>query len=92
MAISFAVRGCNSIALLDCNENNLANTNAEIRRVSPGAKTLACRVDVRIEESVVEAIAAVVQEFGRIDYAVNAAGKCGRSKINIADMLRFISS
>lgn len=83
VAVSFAVQGCNTIALLDCNQNNLAKTHAEIRKVRPGATTLIRAVDVRMEESVVEAISAVVQELGRIDYAVNAAGKCEGAKATL---------
>lgn len=75
VAVSFAAQGCEKIALLDYDELNLANTEALIGATSVRITTLARVVDTRIEESVAEAVQAVIQKFDRIDYAVNAAGK-----------------
>lgn len=75
VALSFAAEKCNAIALLDCNEKGLSETNDLLVAKYSGATALACLVDTRVDLSVHQAIAAVVQKFGRIDYAVNAAGE-----------------
>lgn len=76
-AKTFARDGAAGVALLDLSITGLMEVKAEIEAQSrQGSK---CQVemvqlDVTREEQVDEAVAFVVQRFGRIDYVVNAAG------------------
>ncbi|CAM1507452.1 Fc.00g070930.m01.CDS01 [Cosmosporella sp. VM-42] len=79
-AQTFARDGAAGIALFDVNADGLATTKSVIDNgnyISSEGKP--CRVithvvDVTDEEAVITAVNTVAQEFGRIDYAVNAAG------------------
>lgn len=53
----------------------------------PGVTVLAYPVDVRMDESVHQAITTVVHKFGRIDYAVNAAGEDPKTKPTLFSFL-----
>lgn len=79
VALTFARDGAAGVALLDINQDALSAVAAEVeaQRRPPG--TNPCQVVTHIvnvcDETVVDkAVAAVVQNFGRIDYVVNAAG------------------
>ncbi|KYK61555.1 hypothetical protein DCS_02697 [Drechmeria coniospora] len=76
IAISFAVEGCDKIAILDKNVEGMAETEAQVRatRPSPDLEVLAIKVDIRQEQEILDAMALVVKHFSRIDYAVNCAG------------------
>jgi NAD(P)-dependent dehydrogenase (short-subunit alcohol dehydrogenase family) len=70
-ARAFARAGA-SVALLARNPDTGAKACAELEQ--NGAKALFVATDVRKESSVVEAIAASLARFGRLDFAVNCAG------------------
>lgn len=76
MAISFAREGCKRIGLLDRDEDGLTETARLCKEASPAAlaRTYSIPVDVRVETDVAAALDCVVEEWGRIDYAVNSAG------------------
>lgn len=77
-AETFAREGSAGIALLDLNEESLLKVKAEIdAEVQKQGKT--CQVDVypidvTNEEEVEKVVNEVASKFGRLDYAVNAAG------------------
>lgn len=79
-AQAFARDGAAGIALLDINEDGLETTKALIdEKGHISSEGNRCRVitfalDVRNEEYVNEKVTAIAKEFGRIDYAINAAG------------------
>lgn len=89
VALSFAAENCNAVALLDCNEKGLAETNNMLAAKYPKVAALTCSVDVRMDESVHQAIATVVHKFGRIDYAVNAAGENPGTKPTLLSFLHL---
>ncbi|SPO00795.1 related to dehydrogenase [Cephalotrichum gorgonifer] len=74
IAISFAREGCSRIAILDRNEEALAETARECLELNPGATVLRERYEAQSEDEVQRAVDAVHGRFGRIDYAVNCAG------------------
>lgn len=67
----FAREGA-KIAVLDINESGAGETAAEIRRA--GGAAIPFRCDVGDEDSVREAMAETVRQFGRIDVLYNNAG------------------
>ncbi len=77
-AKSFAVEGAAGVALFDLNKDALADVKAEIealckeKGLHPQLETWA--VDVSDEQQITNAVEEVVAKFGRLDYAVNAAG------------------
>ncbi|KAK4989164.1 hypothetical protein LTR66_007120 [Elasticomyces elasticus] len=79
IAIAFAREGCERIVIADHNEAGLEETSRLIKSKHSDTKILVKAVDVRQEERVAFLVQQAVQEFGRIDYAVNAAGILGES-------------
>lgn len=78
-ANTFARDGAAGVALFDLNTDALAEVKAEIERKQYKQDGKPCRVlmyvvDVSKEDQVIEAVNAVAQEFGRLDYVANAAG------------------
>lgn len=73
-AQAFATAGCTKIAITDINEAGLLQTQESINRVHPGVKLFARAGDIADEAFVESLMDNVLQEFGRIDYAVNCAG------------------
>lgn len=79
-AKTFATEGAAAVALLDVNRDALAAVKAELdREISEGSSGTPCKivvrqVDVANEEQVDLIVKTVVEVFGRLDYAVNAAG------------------
>jgi NAD(P)-dependent dehydrogenase (short-subunit alcohol dehydrogenase family) len=78
-AKTFARDGAAGLALLDINIDALAKVKAEIeeKHHMPGGKSIRIVThvtNVMNEEQVSQVINDVAQEFGRIDYVVNAAG------------------
>ena len=61
-----------AVGILDINGDAAAAAAARI--VAAGGKAVACQADVTDPASLVAAMDRVVQEFGRIDVAVNSAG------------------
>ena len=60
------------VAVTDLDPDGLADTEARIR--AEGRRSFACALDVRSQESVEQAMAAVVRALGRVDVLVNNAG------------------
>lgn len=77
MALSFVQEGCRRIVIADRDSTGLAGTARSIRELGrkdvPEVLTVA--VDVVKEQEVSSMVDYAVKKFGRIDYAVNAAGK-----------------
>ncbi|KAJ4859494.1 short chain dehydrogenase domain-containing protein [Trichoderma breve] len=73
-AQAFAIAGCTNIAITDINASGLLETQESINRVHPGVKLFARAGDIADEAFVESFMDNVLQEFGRIDYAVNCAG------------------
>lgn len=75
VAKAFAKEGCAGIALLDLNLEALSAVRTKISSLSTKPLKLEVyAVDVSDEESVNQAVTSAAKAFGRIDYAVNAAG------------------
>lgn len=72
LATSLAEFGAD-VAVLDINEELLKQTAKEIAEAT-GKKIIPVKVDVTSEQSVEEAVAEVMKEFGHIDILVNNAG------------------
>ncbi|KAH0829697.1 Levodione reductase [Fonsecaea pedrosoi] len=76
VALSFAREGCRGVTIVDVLPDDvLEATKQEV--IKEGAKCLAIRCDVTDEAQVEKAVEATVAEFGRLDYAANAAGVAG---------------
>lgn len=75
-AIAFAKEGAAGLALLDRTNEGLQSVNDEAVKSSSRVdfSVLTLEVDVTSETEVNNAVARAVAQFGRIDYAVNAAG------------------
>lgn len=69
------------VALLDTNEEGLANAKAALV-----GDAIAIQTDICSEESVQAAISNVLDTFGQIDIAVNAAGIVGQTNTKIVDV------
>jgi NAD(P)-dependent dehydrogenase (short-subunit alcohol dehydrogenase family) len=74
-AISFALEGCRSIAICDRNLEGLVETEKLMHDVSQDVKVLIQQVDMLEAEQIEHMVVATVLIWGRLDYAVNAAGK-----------------
>ena len=75
VAISFAQEGCGRIAILDRDEDGLSETSRLCKEQNRSVRTFIIPFDVRNEKDVEGAVDCVIEEWGRIDYAVNCAGK-----------------
>ncbi|KAG6354645.1 hypothetical protein INS49_004663 [Diaporthe citri] len=75
-ALSFAEAGVEAVVCADLNEEGAKQVVEESKRYAKhaGFRAIAVRLDIADEESVKSLIAMTVQEFGRIDFAVNSAG------------------
>ena len=78
-AKTFARDGAAGVAVLDVNHDSLLQVKAEITEEQKKYGGKPCNViahvlDVTNEDHVEQVVANVVKDFGRIDYAVNAAG------------------
>lgn len=78
VAISFAAEGCRRIAILDRDEDGLTETAKLCKAQSSLVRTFIIPFDVRNDQDVTTAMDCVIEEWGRIDYAVNCAGTAGR--------------
>lgn len=78
-AKTFARDGAAGLALLDVNKDSLAAVQDEIEKQQSQAGASPCRIitfaiDVTNEDQVNETVKETHQQFGRLDYVVNAAG------------------
>ncbi|KAL6229189.1 hypothetical protein BDW75DRAFT_245957 [Aspergillus navahoensis] len=71
---AYARAGCKAIALADLNAKGIQGTAALLEANGFDVKILEIEVDVTSEASVRNMVSKTVECFGRIDYAVNAAG------------------
>jgi len=69
------------IALLDTDEEGLQTAKAELV-----GEAITIQTDIRSEDSVQAAIAQILDTFGQIDIAVNAAGIVGQTNTKIVDV------
>ncbi|OQE45100.1 hypothetical protein PENCOP_c002G02999 [Penicillium coprophilum] len=85
-ARKFAQCGISVLSLVDINITSLRSLSSEIAVASPGVKVLVQHIDVTDESSVDKAVEKTVQEFGKIDIAVHAAGigDCGQPTHNLS--------
>lgn len=88
-AVSFAVEGCKKIAIADLNVAGLKETEKLIKDVASDCAVLTLSVNMKDEKGVQTMISLTVKEFGRIDYAINAAGSLDAS--TIMTWVEFIS-
>ncbi|KAJ5958256.1 Short-chain dehydrogenase/reductase SDR [Penicillium vulpinum] len=76
---AFAAAGCTKIAITDLNEKSLQQVADLIISTYPKVQLLAKAGNVADDQFADSFIDAVVQEFGRVDYAVNCAGIIGKT-------------
>lgn len=80
IACAFAREHCQRIVLADLAEGPLQETKTLIEGISPEAEVLVCIADVSSPTAVTALLDKTTSVFGRVDYAVNAAGILGVSK------------
>lgn len=61
----------------DINEAALADTQKQIQTKYPQVNVKCYKIDVGDEKSIVRIITKVVEDYGRLDYAINVAGISG---------------
>ncbi|KAL4993737.1 hypothetical protein BDV10DRAFT_189678 [Aspergillus recurvatus] len=74
IAFAYAQHGIENIALVDINTDALNATQAELKARYPHVHVQGFGTDVSDEDQVAATVAAVVEQFGRIDISVHAAG------------------
>ncbi|CAG8959405.1 hypothetical protein HYFRA_00001303 [Hymenoscyphus fraxineus] len=77
-ALAFASAGCPKIALSDRNHEGLLETKTAIEQLS-ASETCVIQTDLLDENQIVRMVEATVRLWGRVDYAVNAAGILGNN-------------
>ncbi|KIW53580.1 hypothetical protein PV05_09138 [Exophiala xenobiotica] len=85
VALSFAQEGCLRIILVDRDSAKLAGSAQMIRGLDLTAAPdlLSLTVDISNEDDIINMMDCTVRKFGRIDYAVNAAGILGNSQSSV---------
>ncbi len=78
VALQFVRDGCARLVLSDLKEEELRETAALALAINPAASVQVYPGDASSEEFVSQLIAFVLQEFGRLDYAINGVGIPGR--------------
>ncbi|RWQ91365.1 hypothetical protein C8Q69DRAFT_510997 [Paecilomyces variotii] len=86
-ALAFAKEGAAGVVFVDLNLRFAEEAAAESRELAthPKYKALALSADVTSETQVDSTVAATIQEFGQINYAVNSAGIGVQDPAEIAD-------
>ncbi|KAH8682951.1 hypothetical protein BGZ60DRAFT_479846 [Tricladium varicosporioides] len=79
-ALSFAQEGCLRVAICDRNKEGLDETSRLITGIARGVEIVVLEVDMLKEGEIDGMVAKVVERWGRVDYAVNAAGVIGNNK------------
>lgn len=97
-AVSFAVEGCTRITICDINVEGLEETSKLISTATSGAcSVLVIKVDMALESEVDGMVASTVAKWGRLDYAVNAAGvlcpsqRSGETTVEVFDRTNTIN-
>ncbi|EON96654.1 putative 2- -hydroxypropyl- dehydrogenase protein [Phaeoacremonium minimum UCRPA7] len=88
VAISFAQEGCGRIAILDRDEDGLSETSRLCKEQNRSVRTFIIPFDVRNEKDVEGAVDCVIEEWGRIDYAVNCAAAYNASKAAVLSLTK----
>ena len=78
-AISFAIEGCTRIVISDISSNGLTETHKLIVQASSKAEVEVIETDVSNPDQVTHLLERCITRFGRVDYAVNAAGCLGKA-------------
>ena len=75
-ALTFARDGCSGLALIDMNQQALESVKSEIDalKTPKPVQVQTYALDVTNEQQVNDVVQQVAENFGRIDYVVNAAG------------------
>ncbi|RFU28969.1 hypothetical protein B7463_g7360, partial [Scytalidium lignicola] len=76
-AYAFAREGCLRIVIADLSQSGLQETHNHIKSSFQKVEVLECPVDVGKPDDVTRLLDQAVAKFGRVDYAVNAAGIIG---------------
>ncbi|OJJ48131.1 hypothetical protein ASPZODRAFT_112683 [Penicilliopsis zonata CBS 506.65] len=72
--MAFAKSGISNLSLLDLDFDALDKVRGEIKAQHPDVAVMILVVDVTDEKAVEDGVRQTVQQFGRLDIAVNAAG------------------
>lgn len=75
--MSFAQYGAKGLALSDINETALVDTQKQIQSKYPQVDIKCYKIDIGDEKSIVDVITKVVEDYRRLDYAINVAGIAG---------------
>jgi NADP-dependent 3-hydroxy acid dehydrogenase YdfG len=73
-AIAFAQESCTKISICDRNLPGLQETQKLISEISKEVDVLVVKVDMLEESEIENMVRKTVERWGRVDYAVNAAG------------------
>lgn len=76
----FAREGCLRITIADLNQAGLQETYDQIKSAFQQVEILSCVVDVSKADDVARMLDKTIAKFGRVDYAVNAAGVLGGAR------------
>ncbi|KEQ99353.1 hypothetical protein AUEXF2481DRAFT_84979 [Aureobasidium subglaciale EXF-2481] len=79
-ATSFAQEGCPQIVLADISTTSLQETHSSLSALYPTTTFLAIQTDISSPSSVRDLFRKTLQQFHRVDYAVNCAGVLGTAK------------
>ncbi|RDW94283.1 hypothetical protein BP5796_00046 [Coleophoma crateriformis] len=79
-ALSFAQEGCPKICICDRDTAGLQETAQQISSISKDVEVSIEEVDMLQEDQIVALMDGVVAKWGRVDYAVNAAGVIGNNQ------------
>ncbi|KIX92817.1 uncharacterized protein Z520_11480 [Fonsecaea multimorphosa CBS 102226] len=76
VVLTLARGGIDALALADVNESGLSVTEQLALQIAPKARMQKFTVDIGRKEQVDEMLAWTVSNFGRLNYAINAASVC----------------
>jgi NAD(P)-dependent dehydrogenase (short-subunit alcohol dehydrogenase family) len=79
-ATAFAQEGCTRIVLADISSTSLTTTTSTLSTLFPSVHFLAILTDISSPSSVRDLFRKTMDEFKRLDYAVNCAGVLGTAK------------
>jgi NAD(P)-dependent dehydrogenase (short-subunit alcohol dehydrogenase family) len=79
-ATAFAQEGCTRIVLADISSTSLTSTTSTLSTLFPSVQFLAILTDISSPSSVRDLFRKTMDEFKRLDYAVNCAGVLGTAK------------
>lgn len=79
-ATAFAQEGCTRIVLADISSASLTSTSSSLSQLFPHVHFLAIVTDISSPSSVRDLFRKTIDEFKRLDYAVNCAGVLGSAK------------